>query len=146
MPTILAQNDRDLILQRLHRLTPERQPNWGTLTAPRLLCHLSDQLQVALGEKPITRRDTPLTRTLMKWLVIYSPLKAPPGKVATSPEMLTTSPSDWKTDIERCDSLIRRLALTPTTAVHPKFGPLSYDGWGRLAWKHLDHHLRQFGV
>jgi hypothetical protein len=123
MPTLLAQDDRKLILQRLQRLTPESKPSWGTLTAPRLLCHLSDQLRVALGEQPVTRRDTPFSRTLLKWLVVYSPLRAPPGKVSTAPEMLTTSPGVWKTDRERCESLIQRLAVTPTTAVHPMFGP-----------------------
>jgi hypothetical protein len=146
MPTLQAQSQRELILQRLHRLTPDSRPSWGTLTAPRLLCHLSDQLRVGLGDQPVTRHDTALSRTLLKWLVVYSPLRAPPGKVTTAPEMLTTAPGRWKTDLERCASLIQRLAETPTTAVHPTFGPLSHDGWCRLAWKHLDHHLRQFGV
>jgi Protein of unknown function (DUF1569) len=146
MPTILAQGDRELIVKRLRQLTPDTKPIWGTLTAPRLLCHLSDQLRVSLGEAPMVRRDTALTRTLLKWLVIYSPIKAPPGKVQTSPEMLTTPPGNWQSDLERTESLIQRLAITSTTAAHPKFGPLSHDGWGRLTWKHLDHHLRQFGV
>ncbi len=29
---------------------------------------------------------------------------------------------------------------------HPLFGPLSGEEWGALSWKHLDYHLRQFGV
>ncbi len=146
MPSIISQRDREVILQRLRRLTPESRALWGTFTAPRMVCHLSDQLRVALGDQPIVLRDTPLTRTLLKWIVVYSALQAPPGKVGTSPEMLITSPGDWNTDLERTASLIQRLAVTSTTAAHPKFGPLSYDGWGRLAWKHIDHHHRQFGA
>jgi hypothetical protein len=30
--------------------------------------------------------------------------------------------------------------------VHPMFGKMTADQWGRSMWKHLDHHLRQFGV
>jgi hypothetical protein len=29
---------------------------------------------------------------------------------------------------------------------HPFFGPLAPDEWSILMYKHLDHHLRQFGV
>ena len=29
---------------------------------------------------------------------------------------------------------------------HPFFGPLTAAEWDLLQWKHLDHHLRQFGV
>lgn len=146
MPSLLVAADRDAVLARLHRLTPATQPRWGLLTAPRLLCHLADQLRVALGDLPVVRRDTVMSRTLLKWLVVYSPLQAPPGKVQTAPEMLTATPSDWAADLLACETLAHRLATTPAGAVHPMFGPLSHDGWGRLAWKHLDHHLRQFGL
>jgi hypothetical protein len=30
--------------------------------------------------------------------------------------------------------------------VSPLFGPLTGREWGALAYKHADHHLRQFGV
>jgi hypothetical protein len=146
MPTLLDPADRTTILERLRRVTPETVPAWGRLTAPRLLCHLADQLRVALGDVSITRRDSLVTRTLLKWLVVYSPLKAPPGKVQTTPEMLVSAPTSWAADLATCEALIQRLATTPTQAPHPVFGRLPYDGWGRLAWKHLDHHLRQFGV
>lgn len=144
MPSLLVDTDRAAILARLHRLTPTDQPRWGTLTAPRLLCHLADQLRVALGDIPVRRHDSLVSRTLLKWLVVYSPLRAPPGKVQTAPEMLTTVPGRWTDDVSACESLIQRLATTPTRAVHPFFGPLTHGGWGRLAYKHLDHHLRQF--
>ncbi len=146
MPSLLNAADRDAILARLQRLTPTRQPRWGTLTAPRLLCHLADQLRVSLGDIPTRRHDSALSRTLLRWLVVYSPLKAPPGRVQTAPEMLTTAPTQWEQDLRACEVLIQRLASTPTAAVHPFFGPLTHAEWGRLGWKHLDHHLRQFGL
>ena len=30
--------------------------------------------------------------------------------------------------------------------VHGFFGPLTGDEWGICQYKHVDHHLRQFGV
>ena len=92
--------------------------------------------------KPV---DTFLSRTLLKWLVVYSPVTPPPGKIQTAPEMLATGPTIWAEDVARVEQLVARAATTPATAAHPFFGPLTPGGWGRLGWKHLDHHLRQFG-
>jgi len=110
-----------------------------------MVCHLADSLRVGVGDLPAKRVDTLLGRTLVKWLVVYSPVQPPRGKIQTSPEMLTTGPTTWAADMALLETLIGRLAATPTTATHPAFGPLAHDGWGRLTWKHVDHHLRQFG-
>ena len=145
MPTLLNRTDREAIVQRLRQLQPSAQPRWGTLTAPRMVCHLADQLRVGLGDLAVNRVDTFPRRTLLKWLVVYTPLRPPPGKIQTAPEMLMAGPTIWAKDLAAVEQLIGRMATTPTTATHPYFGPLTHAGWGRLAWKHLDHHLRQFG-
>jgi hypothetical protein len=145
MPTILNPADRDAILQRLRRVQPAAQPRWGKLTAPRMVCHLADSLRVSLGDVPIRRLDTLPSRTLVKWLVVYSPIQPPRGKIQTAPEMIASAPTSWEKDMAQVETLIDRLAATPTSAVHPSFGPLNHGGWGKLTWKHIDHHLRQFG-
>jgi hypothetical protein len=145
MPTLLDSTDRETILQRLRRLEPSSQPRWGTLTAPRMVCHLADSLRVALGDLSAKRVDTFPSRTLVKWLVVYSPVQPPRGKVQTAPEMLTTEPTTWTEDVAAVEMLVERVATAPTNAIHPFFGPLTHGGWGRLACKHMDHHLRQFG-
>ena len=145
MPTILDSTEREAILQRLRRLQPSSQPSWGTLTAPKMVCHLADSLRVGLGDLPAKPVDTFLSRTLVKWLVVYSPVPPPRGKIQTAPEMLTSGPRTWAEDVATVESLLARMATTPRLASHPSFGPLTNGGWGRLTWKHLDHHLRQFG-
>ena len=145
MPTILSPTDREALLQRLRRLQPTTRPQWGTFTAPKMVCHLADAVRIGLGDVPIQRTDTLPTRTFVKWLVVYSPIQPPRGKIQTAPEMLASAPTSWAEDVARVEQLIERLASKPTSAVHPAFGPLSYDGWGKLTWKHIDHHLRQFG-
>lgn len=146
MPTIRSAADRAAIVTRLRALTPTTQPLWGTLTAPRLLCHLADQLRVGLGDLQARPRGSFATRTLLKWVVVYTTMRAPPGRVQTLPEMLTTTPTTWEADLRACEQLVERLATATSTPPHPAFGALSPSGWGRLTWKHLDHHLRQFGV
>lgn len=145
MPTLLNSTDREALVTRLRRLQPSSKPDWGTFTAPKMVCHLADALRIGLGDLPAKRVDTLPSRTLLKWLVVYSPLSPPRGKIDTAPEMLSTGPATWAEDVATVELLIERIATTPTTATHPAFGPLSHTGWGRLSWKHLDHHLRQFG-
>ena len=145
MSTLLSDSDRQQIIIRLRRLTPDRVPQWGTLTAPKMLCHVADQLRVATGVIIGRHRDSLLRRTVLKWIVINSSLKAPPGKVHTVPEMLSTAPTSWDADLETCVRMIEEVGLGKATGRHPAFGPLSALEWGRIGWKHFDHHLRQFG-
>jgi hypothetical protein len=144
MPSLTDPSARQAIVARLSRLTPESHPQWGTLTAPRMLCHLGDQLRVGLGDLPTRRMDTWASRSLVKWLVVRTPMRPPPGKVETAPEMLTSAPTTWEADMAHLLGLMERLATESTSAIHPFFGPLTHEEWNRLAWKHLDHHLRQF--
>lgn len=146
MGSLRNAKDRREIVRRLTRLTPEHQRLWGSMEAPRMLCHVTDALRVAVGDLTATFTGNLLTRTIARWLIVYSPLKAPPGKVPTAPVMLTTAPRDWPGDLAACEALIERVGQGEGRGDHPAFGPLDADAWGRLAWKHLDHHLRQFGV
>jgi len=143
--TLLSDADRSRIIARLRRLTPDRVPLWGTFTAPTMLCHVTDQLRVATGVIIGRHRDTLLRRTLLKWIVVHSPMQAPPGKVRTVPEMLSTAPTSWDADMATCIRLINEVGLGKANGRHPAFGPLSAREWGLIAWKHFDHHLRQFG-
>jgi hypothetical protein len=144
--TLLNHNDRTLIVERLRRVRPEARPAWGSLDAPRMLCHVADQMRVALGDVPTKPRHSFITRTLVKHLVVNTGMQPPRGKVQTSPEMLGSPPSSWEADLSACVQLVDRVAEGTANAVHPAFGPLSSEEWGRLCWKHLNHHLVQFGV
>ncbi len=143
--TLLNEADRTAIIARLRRVTPDRVPLWGTLTAPRMLCHVTDQMRVATGGIIGRHRDTLVRRTLLKWIVVNSSMRAPPGKVKTVPEMLSTVPTSWDADMATCIRLVNEVGLGHANGRHPAFGPLDGREWGRIGWKHFDHHLRQFG-
>lgn len=146
MPSLLDPSEREALLERFRALSSEARPAWGQLTAPRMVCHLSDQLRVALGDLPSKDHSNLATRTLLRLLVVHTSFEPPPGKVQTTPVMLTTQPTSWEEDCGVFESLVQRLAGSDRLAPHPTFGPLSTKEWGRLSWKHINHHLRQFGV
>jgi len=146
MPTIRNPTDRAAVVTRLRNLTPDSRAVWGKFTAPRMICHLADSLRVPLGDIPTSPSGSILARTIGKWLVVHTPLKAPHARVQTLPVMLTTPPGIWAVDLKSCETLLERIGAMTSDAVHPRFGRLSPAEWGLLAWKHHDHHLRQFGV
>jgi hypothetical protein len=144
--SLMKTDDLKLLLERLERLRPDAKPAWGTLDAPRMLCHLGDSMRVALGELPTVPRHSWLTRTLGKLVVVHTGFSPPPGKVQTAPEMLTSKPASWEADLDACRQLAARVGSGAASAEHPSFGPLTPEEWGKLCWKHMSHHLRQFGV
>jgi hypothetical protein len=144
--SLMKADDLKLLLERLERLRPDAKPAWGTLDAPRMLCHLGDSMRVALSEIPATPRHSWFSRTLGRLVVVHTGLEAPPGKVKTAPEMLTSSPATWQADLDACKQLAARVGSGAASGEHPSFGPLTPEEWGKLSWKHMNHHLRQFGV
>jgi hypothetical protein len=146
--SIFVTAERDALLERMDRLTPDAQPRWGRLTAPRMICHLADSLRVGLGEVPARSTNGPLANPVVRWLLAYV-VPFPKGKAETAPEMLATQPHDWQADLSAARELLRAAAERGPDgpwARHPAFGDIPGKMCGVFIHKHFDHHLRQFGV
>jgi hypothetical protein len=119
------------------------------MTAPQMVCHLSDSFLACMGEKHVSPADNLFTRTIMKWGALRAPLPWPQG-VATRPEMEQgrggTPPADWERDCAELRRLIGAFADRESYAAHPIFGKMSRRDWLVWGYRHVDHHLRQFGV
>src|SRR5947199_9281121 len=73
----------------------------------------------------------------------------PRGKGKSPPEFLATRPTTWAADVSRLRDLVQRFGARGPAAAWPAsrvFGRISGASWGVMLHKHLDHHLRQFGV
>jgi len=146
--TIFDSARRDELLERLNRLTPDAKPRWGKMTAPRMICHLSDSLRVASGEIPAEFKHGPMANPMLRWLMAHV-VPFPKGKAETAPEMLLTQPADWRSDLSTAREQLRAAAERGPGgewARHPAFGDVSGTLYGVFIYKHFDHHLRQFGV
>jgi len=132
---------------RLARLAPGTTARWGNMNAPKMVVHLADALKMALGELPAKQRWTPLRIPLLKELVIYV-LPWPRG-APTAPELLARAPAAWNGDVATLAALIEKFSARTAAGAwpaHPAFGPLSGRAWGALAYKHCNHHFRQFSI
>lgn len=145
--TIFDPAARDALLERLAGLTPDAKAQWGTMTAPQMVCHLADSLRVGMGDVPTRSTKGPLANPVARWLLAYV-VPFPKGKAKTAPEMLLTQPSNWRDDLSTARELLlaaARRGPDGTWAVHPAFGTVSGKLYGVFIHKHFDHHLRQFG-
>ena len=68
----------------------------------------------------------------------------------TDPSFIVSDPRDFAKERVRLVEIVKRFGdAGPSAAdgrMHSFFGRLNGDEWGILMYKHLDHHLRQFGV
>ncbi len=134
---------------RIQRLDANAGPKWGRMTAPQMVCHLNDSFRVGMGEKYASPATSLLQRTLVKWIALRTPLRWPPG-VPTRPEIEQgrggTPPGEWDADRAELFKLMDAFAEKQTFGVHPTFGKMSERDWLIWGYRHVDHHLRQFGV
>jgi len=148
MRSLFEDGTRAELKERLGRLTPGARARWGRMSAPQMVCHVGDQLRVALGDLPTREAPNFLRFRPLRQMFVYW-LPWPKGKVPTSPEMQSSAPCGWEGDVAAVDALIDRFATRRPAekwAQHPAFGRLSGREWGALCCKHLEHHLQQFGV
>ena len=148
MATLFDPADRAAILERIERLTADRRPTWGRFTAPEMVCHVTSGIRQGLGEVDLGPPVGPFTRWPVNWLLIHV-VPWPKGKAKAPREMLATRPTTWAKDVATLVSAVERFGHRGPTAPWPEskvFGRISGASWGVLQHKHLDHHLRQFGV
>lgn len=146
MKTIWDKSARENLERRLEKLDPNAQAKWGKFTAPQMVTHLNESILMALGELKVKPRKTPFKAFPLKQLIIYA---APfPKGAPTAPELLAGGSREWNGEVTRFKELLSRFATGShkTMPEHPAFGRLSRSAWGVLGYRHIDHHLKQFGV
>ena len=149
MKTLRKLQDRKDIIDRINSLTGDEKAEWGKMNVNQMVSHL-----VQSGEMPfegtLPEHSSFASRTIIKPLVLY--VLPMPKEVKTRPEMDQQEngrkPVEFSGDKALAIEYIERLGSLPhdhPCSYHPFFGKMSAREWARLGYKHIDHHLRQFG-
>jgi hypothetical protein len=145
--SIWVERDRQELIRRLEKLTPETRAQWGSMNASKMVMHLIGWMRMATGELPIAPRRLFMRHPVVKQAVIY--LLPWPKGVPTAPELITSDSDDFARDhalLLRSIRTLEKPAKASDWPPHPAFGRLSIRTWGALGYRHTDHHLRQFGL
>jgi hypothetical protein len=145
--TLWDDGAREALIGRIGRLSAEAQPRWGRMNAGEMLAHVLLGMRMASGEIETRPRKGPFRYWPLKHLFVYW---IPFPRSAPAPREIVTrgKPVDWDVNLEalRATLVTFRESAPPMRPPHPVFGELSPKAWGALGWRHLDHHLRQFGL
>jgi uncharacterized protein DUF1569 len=134
------------IRKRVESLRPDSRRQWGKMSIDQMLWHVNVSMREAVGDYTPQLKPIPIPKSILRWAVINVPW----GRGArTREDMYTTSQYDFDAQKAECLLLIDRIVARPLAAEWPvsaSMGTMKGKHWSQLTAKHLDHHLRQFGV
>jgi hypothetical protein len=135
---------------RAARLVQASERQWGTMSAAQALAHCSAGLEWAVGDVvPPRMLIGRIIGKMVKPMVLRDeePMRR---NSPTVKSLIVADERDLNREHERfCGLLDRFLTAGPagcTVHAHSFFGRMTPLEWAGLMYKHVDHHLRQFGV
>lgn len=135
------------ILDRLNSLEEGIKPQWGKMSVGQMVWHCQVPLKVGIENKVSRKKPNPLIRLLFK-KSMYSD-KPWRKNLPTSPIAKARDTKELGDELPELRELVKEFHALKDRKEwnpHPIFGELTAEQWGQMQYKHLDHHLTQFGV
>ncbi len=148
MKSVLNEEIRTGLIKRINLLGEYSKPKWGKMEVDQMIRHCILWNEMSLGKIPSKQTFLGFIfgkSVLRKFLKDENPL---PRNVSTLPFLiikdhtgnLESNKQKW---IEQMNQYVQS---DDYIIIHPFFGKMNKNQIGVLAYKHTDHHLRQFNV
>jgi hypothetical protein len=149
MQNIFETEALDEVITRIDRLQPSSRRQWGKMDVAQMMAHCSAGLDLASGR--LVRPRVLIGRLIGPFVrPIYSNDKPFSRNNPTDKKLVISDLRDFSREREQLKVRVREFhqggEAQCTKHPHPFFGALTPQEWGAGTYKHLDHHLRQFGV
>ncbi len=150
LPDLYSAAVKNRILNRLDCLTPDTKALWGKMNASQMLAHLNVMFELGLEQKH--KRPNGFVRFMLQSFVKKGLINEAPYKKnsMTAAEMVIKHQPDFGAEKVRVLQYLKMIEEKGKgffdQREHPSFGKLSAAEWSNLFYKHIDHHLHQFGV
>jgi len=147
--TIFDASTRDELLRRVDAIQPGSERRWGKMSASQMLEHTARALEMATGRRQIPQA---FVGKVIGWIFKKNFVgeKPFPKNSPTGPDLIVHDDPALEPARERVKTLVRELHTQGERGcdgrVHAFFGPMTGKEWGVTQYKHVDHHLRQFGA
>lgn len=149
-PNIFSSEVSKAVIDRLNKLTPETQPKWGKMNVGQMMAHCCVAYETVYTDKH--PRPNAIARFMIR-LLAKSTVTGPkpyPKNGRTAPQFIITGDRDFQEEKSRLIEYIEKTQGLGESHFDNKeshsMGKLTLDEWNSLFYKHLDHHLTQFGV
>lgn len=137
------------IIDRINKLMPITLSQWGKMTVSQMLEHCQQPIKVPFGllELKPNWMSFFFGKSVKKQMLAQGALRK---DLPTVKEFRILREPNFEQAKSELIQLVERFAKEGHASIkvtkHPFFGEMTMEEWGILQWKHLDHHLRQFGV
>jgi hypothetical protein len=150
LPNIFTKEVSDGIVDRINKLTAQTKPLWGKMTVEQMLAHCSVTYEMMYENKhpkPGFFMKLMLNAFVKKGVVGTGPYRK---NSQTAPAFLIKDSRNFEIEKKRLINYIQKTQQLGEKEFDHKeshsFGKLSIDEWNTMFYKHLNHHLSQFGV
>jgi hypothetical protein len=139
------------VVSRINILGPQSQPQWGKMSVAQMLAHCNVTYEMVYEPEKHKKPNAFfkfILKTFVKKLVTNEVAYKPNNR--TAPQFIITDSRDFEKEKTRLVEYINRTQQLGESHFHEKeshsFGVLKKNEWNNMFYKHLDHHLRQFGA
>jgi len=150
LPDIFSKTETDKVIQRINSLTPDTQPIWGTMSVAQMLAHCNvtyEMMYENIHKKPNAFMKF-ILKSLIKNIVVSE--TAYKHNSRTAPQFIIKETKDFAFEKQRLIDYINKTQQLGAAYFDNKeshsFGALTKTEWNNMLYKHLNHHLSQFGV
>lgn len=150
LPNIFQQEVSEEVIQRINKLTSSTKPLWGKMSVDQMLAHCSVTYEMIYEDKH--PKPNFFTGLMLKMFVKKAVVSEAPYKKSspTAPAFLIKDTKNFDQEKERLVNFIRKTQQLGESHFDGKeshsFGALNINEWNNMFYKHLNHHLNQFGV
>ncbi len=150
MKSIFNSNTTAEIVNRINKLSSDSHPLWGKMNAAQMLAHCNVTYELVYEDKH--PKPNAFIRTILKLFVKNIVISEKPFKKnsQTAPAFIIKDSRDFDVEKTRLINHIQKTQELGEDHFHNKvshsFGALTKTEWNNMFYKHLDHHLSQFGV
>jgi hypothetical protein len=150
LPNIFQAEVSESVISRIEKLTPQTPAQWGKMSVAQMLAHC------AVTYEMIYENKHPKPGAFMRWILKTFIKKSVVNEVpykhnsSTAPQFVMKEDKNFESEKTRLIAFLRQTQQLGQSHFDGKeshsFGVMSGSEWNNLMYKHLDHHLRQFGV
>ena len=150
LPNIFTREETDKIIERINKLTAASQPNWGTMSVAQMLAHSNVTYEMIYDN--IHKKPNAFLKFILKFMIknkvggetLYE------RNSRTAPQFIIKETKDFNVEKQRLVDYLNKTQQLGEAYFDNKeshsFGPLNKTEWNNMLYKHLNHHLSQFGV
>ena len=149
MKNLFQRETLEEIVARIDHLQPASPRQWGKMDVGQMMAHCSAALDLASGR--LNRPRVLIGRLIGPFFKsIYTNEKPFSQNSPTDPKLVVSDQRDFRREQDQLKLKVRQFHEAGeagcTQHPHPFFGKFTPQQWSRGMYKHLDHHLRQFGA